>query len=133
MFNKIKEIVSKSGALHFRRWNIISTPWFNIYLHGIYKRDEELHLHNHPWTFISIVLKGWYSEKLEGGHLNVRYPGNFVKRKPDDFHKIDSIHSKSVYTLNFVWNKQNTWGYKVNGKFVDHETYRQWKNEGRFR
>lgn len=46
----IKEIKSKTGDLHFRRWRIIETPWFSIYVHGIYKADEEAHLHDHPGT-----------------------------------------------------------------------------------
>ncbi len=127
MFKKIKEIKSKDGVLHFRRWRILSLPFLKINLHGIYMHDEDKHLHNHPWNFISIVLKGWYSERLEGDKINVRYPGNIAMRKKDAFHKIDSLQSKSIYTLNFMWGKQEVWGYKVKGKFVDHETYRELK------
>ena len=130
MFKKVKEIRSKSGELHFVRWNIFSIGNFSVNIHAIYKADEDKHLHNHPWNFVSIVLKGWYSEKLEGDKTNIRYPRNIVKRKKDAFHKIDSLHSKVIYTLNCMWGKRDDWGYMVNGKFVQHEKYRMLKNEG---
>jgi len=102
MFKKTKEIISKDGVLHFRRWKIILTPWFAIYIHAIYKADEDKHLHNHPWNFWSFVLKGSYTERLPNFKLNPRFAGTHQYR--------------------------DTWGYEVNKKFVDHETYRQMKH-----
>ncbi len=47
------------------RWTIlgfgIDSSWFSIKLHNILISDEEC-LHNHPWAFISIILKGSYTE-----------------------------------------------------------------------
>ncbi len=39
----VKEIKSKAGELHFRRWRLLQLPFFAIYIHGIYKSDEDLH------------------------------------------------------------------------------------------
>lgn len=133
MFKKIKEIKSKDGVLHFKRWSILSTPWFRICLHAIYKPDEDVHLHNHPWKFWSFVIKGSYTERLPNFKLNPRFPMTSVYRNTDQFHKIEDLHSPVVYTFNIMWGFKDSWGYMVNNKFVGHETYRQWKNEGRFR
>lgn len=130
MFNKIKEIKSKDGVLHFRRWNIITIFNFRIYLHAIYKADEDAHLHNHPWNFINIVLKGSYTERLPNSKLVPKFPVMICKRTRDQFHKIEDVHTPVVYTLNFMWGKYKEWGYSVNGKFVDRETYRKMKNGG---
>ena len=62
MFKLVKEIRSKKGELHFKRWRILSTPWFNIFLHFINRADEDKDLHDHPWSFWSIILKGGYIE-----------------------------------------------------------------------
>lgn len=132
IFKLVKEIKDKKGNLHFRRWRIISTPWFKIYLHGIYMADEDVHLHNHPWNFYSLVLKGWYSERLESKvGFNIRSPRQLVKRTKNQFHKIDSLHSKAIYTLNLMYGKEESWGYKVNGTFIEHEVYRRMKREGK--
>ena len=134
----VKEIKSKDGILHFKRWEILKTKWFNIYIHGIYKADEDLHLHNHPWDYKSFVLYGTFVEKERTTDLDkdVKYRynhlhfGSFIKRKANTFHKILRLESEAVYTL-FITNKSyNKWGYDVDNKFVDFETYRKNKNNG---
>lgn len=59
----IKEIKSKLGILHFQRWRIVQTPWFSIYIHRIFREDEDQHCHSHPWSFVSFILNGSYTEK----------------------------------------------------------------------
>lgn len=125
----IKEIRSKDGVLHFRRWQLFKCKWFSIYLHGIYESDKDQHLHNHPWDYRSIVLKGSYIEETESG-LNILSPGKVSKRVGSDYHKINRLLSKSVYTLFIVSPIKRIWGYLVNGKWMDHETYRNRKNNG---
>lgn len=127
IFKKVKEIISKDGVLHFRRWRVISTPWFAIYIHAIYKADEDLHLHNHPWNFWSLVLKGSYTERLPNFKLNPRFAWTSAYRQRDQFHKIEDLHSPVVWTFNVMWNFRDTWGYEVRGKYVDHNTYREMK------
>ena len=129
IFKKVKEIISKEGVLHFRRWQVIKTRWFAIYIHAIYKADEDKHLHNHPFNFFNIILKGSYTERLPNFKLNPRFAGNSVYRQRDQFHKIDDLHSPVVYTLNVMWNFRDTWGYEVRGRYVDHETYRKMKRD----
>lgn len=127
MFKLIKEIKSKDGVVHFRRWRILSTPWFKICIHGIYKADEDAHLHNHPWNLLNIVLKGSYCEKTEKADWNPRFPLNMAYRQRDVYHKIEELYTPTVYTLNFMWKFRDTWGYNVDGKHVDHKTYRTMK------
>ena len=126
----IKEIKSKSGKLHFRRWQILKTRWFSIWLHGIYAPDEDKHLHNHPWDFKSIVLKGSYIEQTENGNITQR-PGKFNSRNGSDFHKILELKSPVVYTLFIVSPVKRIWGYKVDGVFIQQDEYRKLKKENK--
>ena len=127
----IKEIKSKSGKLHFRRWQILKTRWFSIWLHGIYAPDEDKHLHNHPWDFKSLVLKGSYIEQTENGNITQR-PGRFNSRNgKEDFHKILELKSPVIYTLFIVSPVKRTWGYKVDGTFIQNEEYRKLKRENK--
>ncbi len=121
----IKEIKSKSGEIHFRRWRIISLPWFSIYIHGIYKADEDEHLHSHPWNIWTMILWGGYFEKLRGGHHRLRKPGHMAYSKTSDFHKISEMYKIPTYTLAIVGRRKLDWGYMVDKKFVDHKTYRK--------
>lgn len=130
----VKEIISKEGELHFRRWRIISTPWFSIYVHGIYKADEEAHMHDHPWNYTSITLSGYFSEKTikpYGAMIQFIKPFTRISRKAESLHKIQTLHSKSVFTLFFTGRRRREWGYDVNGKWIDNVTYRKLKNENK--
>jgi len=124
----IKEIRSKEGKLHFRRWQILKTPWFSIYIHGIYAPDQDKHLHNHPWDYKSLVLKGSYIEETNNG-VNLLKFGSVTSRSGEDYHKIKTLLTNSVYTLFIVSPAKRTWGYQVNGKWMDNEEYRKLKNQ----
>ncbi len=85
MFKLIKEIKSKEGVLHFRRWNILTVSNrfinFSIYLHGIYKEDQDPHLHNHPWNIATIILWGSYIEELDADDLIDKYHDQYEGNK----------------------------------------------------
>jgi hypothetical protein len=53
-----------NGEKYLARLRIIDTPWFGVYLHDIFEPDGDRDPHNHPWSFISIVLRGRYDEKF---------------------------------------------------------------------
>jgi hypothetical protein len=40
LFKWVKEIVSKDGKLHFKRFAILETDRFSIYIHRIYEGDK---------------------------------------------------------------------------------------------
>jgi hypothetical protein len=58
-----------NGDVYLARLRIIQTPWFGVYLHDIYHPDVGAP-HNHPWSFISIVLRGSYFEHVYPDPLN---------------------------------------------------------------
>ena len=47
---------------YMRRW-ILTTPLGTIRIHHITRPDADPELHDHPWNFVSLVLKGWYEEE----------------------------------------------------------------------
>jgi len=131
----IKEIKSKKGEVHFRRWRLFSLPWFSVNIHGIYKHDMDDHLHNHPWNIWTMVLSGGYAEiywdeKQKVKRYNLRTPLNMSYRGADKFHKIGKILKSPTYTLAIVGKrKKREWGYLMDdGTTTDHKTYRKTKN-----
>lgn len=50
------------GAIYLQRWGI-STRRFGVYLHRMDAADPGLDLHDHPWPFVSLVLRGGYTEE----------------------------------------------------------------------
>jgi hypothetical protein len=126
----IKEIKSKSGVIHFKRWVLFQSKIFSIYIHGIYKEDNDIHLHNHPWNLLTIVLSGSYIELLENDEIKFRGFLNIGYRNRTKYHKIYQLLTKNVYTLAFVFgNRDEKWGYLVDNKHVEHTEYRDNKNK----
>lgn len=144
-FFLVKEIVSKDGKVHFRRWRILATPWFNIYIHNILRSDEDAHPHDHPWNFLSFVLWGGYSEEWRPAnedwmfrkgfslYKSKRRPGTFVYHNAKDFHKLTLLKG-SAWTLVFTFGKRRpSWGYQTEHGWIDHKAYRELKYEGKLR
>lgn len=50
----------------FTRWTLLWTPWFIIYLHRLKALTPHPQCHDHPWSFIAVLLKGGYSEYHNG-------------------------------------------------------------------
>ena len=124
----VKEIRSKTGELHFKRWQIIKTPWFSLYLHNILKEDQDRHQHDHPWNISVLILWGGYWEE-SGNKLKFCRPGTVVKHKYNEFHKIKEILA-STWSLALVSNPKHKWGYNTEQGWIDNKKYRELKRSG---
>lgn len=126
----VKEIKSKAGDIHFKRYQLFGSKYFNIYLHCIYKEDLDLHLHSHPWSFISMVLSGGYIEERHLKGFRWRYPGS-VAYTPSStaYHKIQFCITPT-YTLVITGPRTDNWGYITEEGYVQNTEYRRLKNEG---
>lgn len=131
----VKEIVSKEGKVHFRRYRLLSTPWFSLYLHQICRSDEDVDMHDHPWDFESMILSGSYAEfskyppEFDDVEYNKFYAGDCIKHNAEDAHRIYLL-SPEVWTLVFTSGRNREWGYQTSEGWINHEEYRRRKREG---
>lgn len=131
MFKLVREIRSRQGELHFKRWSLLWTPWFHICLHYIAMPDFDEHMHDHPWNFCSVILAGGYHEVFTDGRTTEwkrRLPFSMAYRKAEWFHKIEKLIAPT-YTLVFMGMRRREWGYLRDGVWVDNDTYRKEKND----
>src|SRR5262245_41559506 len=65
------------------RLHLFKTPWFAACLHWIRKPDEEPWLHDHPVSFLSLILRGGYAEKRwsekKGEYIKLNSWFNFIR------------------------------------------------------
>ena len=73
---------------------------FNIFIHKILKSDRG-DLHDHYWSYFTIILKGGYWETRENGTF-WRGPGYIGFRKGTDRHSLRIPEGKSAWTMIFV-------------------------------
>ena len=73
---------------------------FNVLIHQLLKSDLG-DLHDHYWSYITIILKGGYWETTEKGTF-WRGPGYIGFRKGADRHSLKIPDGKPTWTLLFV-------------------------------
>ena len=78
---------------------------FNILIHKILKSDLG-DLHDHYWSYFTIILKGGYWETNKNGTF-WRKPGYFGYRNKENTHSIKIPVKKTAWTLIFVGPKRN--------------------------
>lgn len=122
-----------------------------IYLHKFYRGDEDPHLHDHPWSFTSLILtRGYFEETYAFGDEDVRLsaeeraasvwrtePGDeqwrrriFYKplsllRRPATWkHRVVLKDAKPVWTLVKTGVKERNWGFWILGKLCPWRDYK---------
>ncbi len=96
-------------------------------------------MHDHPWNFISIILKGGYVEYREKTEFDplaieglddthpvwietrIYHPGQILFRKATDKHKLE-IHQHAI-TLVITFKKIRNWGFWTPKGFVGWQQY----------
>lgn len=102
---------------YLTRLRVVQTPWFAVYLHRMDGPDPRPTLHDHPWSFVSIILslrlrrRGYHEVTCYGcperrvRWLNVKRAENthYIRRLAD--------LGKPTYTLMLVGRRRREWGY----------------------
>ena len=93
---------------------------FNLTLHKIVKSDDPI-FHDHPWPYLTIILKGGYYEHTpvfdsKGNKFaeftQWRGPGSIIFRKAKEYHWLEMDNeSGSATTLFIMGPQQRDWGF----------------------
>jgi len=129
---KILRITDSDGEPYLTRVVLFRCSRLKVYLHKIHQSDHDRALHDHPWPFISILLKGSY---LEDTHpepkpgvfstgLRLRQRIRFIncRLRPDAPHRLELDRGK-VYTIVFGGRKVREWGFWKDNQWIHHATY----------
>lgn len=104
---------------------------FNVFLHKFLKSDPD-DLHDHPWPYATLILKGGYWEWLpiydENGRRMTeapvwRKPGHFRISGAKSLHRIELDPSVECWTLFMPGPHQREWGFIHKNKWINHEQY----------
>lgn len=95
---------------------------FNIFLHKFLKGDVDEHLHDHPWNYITIVLKGGYWEITPNGKY-WRGAGHIRRCTATSMHRIELEPGVDCWTLFIPGIRKREWGFDVDGLWTHYKTY----------
>jgi hypothetical protein len=79
-------------------------------LHLILRSDGDEELHDHPWDNRTLMVSGGYWEITADGRRWVA-PGDVVKRKATEFHRIELEPGIQPMTIFWHGPKINEWGF----------------------
>lgn len=103
------------GEYMDRYW-LVPMEWrlpFSIRIHKILLPDADPYLHDHPWNWRTIILRGWYHEETVFGKKFNRKRGYTAANTAETFHRIDRVSPGGVWTLFIMGNRRNDWGFMV--------------------
>ena len=109
------------------RWVLFSCPWLGLYVHRFNKSDYTRALHDHPWPFIAVVIKGGYWEHhdqtADGQAVRVFQPPGSVLYRPAVWrHRVElkrvwlyyqaaPYYEQASWSIVFVGPRQRPWGF----------------------
>jgi hypothetical protein len=124
------------GRVYLNRWHLLPrNRILNVYLHQFLGSDDDRALHDHPWWFASLVLKGGYWEYRMGKWAKWRGTGSFAIRPAKTAHRVELdfdidtfceqgdehdwppspdvfvYREKPAWTLIFTGPKVRSWGF----------------------
>jgi len=118
---------------------------FNIFLHQFHKSDDPI-LHDHPWNYITIIVKGGYWEYVldynEHGHIigekKLWRGAGHIRRCPaESYHRIEIEPGVDCWTIFIPGIKRREWGFIERDdnwstlKWIPNEQYTGLRNNGR--
>lgn len=125
-FFKKKVITREDKKPYLIRYSLFSCRFFSVKIHKILLSDYDCH-HDHPWAFISLILRGGY---VEHSTRKVKYvpcapfymwevrevkvsrlygPGSILYRPAEFTHKLE-IH-QPAWTFVITFKKVREWGF----------------------
>jgi hypothetical protein len=135
-------LTTSDGRTYLDRLRVVQTPWFGVYLHRLDVPDPGVDLHDHPWPFLSVILRGGYEEEAsptrlapDFARIAERWPtakrgvvrswraGSVHRLRLTECHRITDLHRSPTWTLILVGRRQQSWGFYPPTGFVDHREY----------
>lgn len=123
----INKTVDGKQVLYLRRWFIWRCKYFNVFLHYIPQPDNDRDPHDHPWTFISVLLHGGYTEEVfnasrELRAVNERSAPSIGYRPGQTVHYITAVKPYTV-TLVLTSDYFREWGFVTTKGWIQWRKY----------
>jgi len=108
--------------LYMRRLYVVKTPVGGLYVHWIFRPDHDRELHDHPWSFASLIVRGGYQEEIpkyssdsdpfsRWSRLQSWNRWSVHRMKATDRHRIVSLNRTPTMTVCLVGRREREWGF----------------------
>jgi len=153
---EIIKVVNGQKVVYLRRFYIFNPKnvhrFGKIYLHHILRSDDDRDPHQHPWPFITIILKGGYNDEQWNPGYEIQreearqwapkwvprkikawepmFPGNIARRQASHLHRVQLFdESQSAWTLVICGKHCQEWGFDTVSGWVHWKKYLEVTND----
>lgn len=113
---KWAELIGPDDCPLMQRW-VLVTPIGSVRVHHFLRSDADRHMHDHPWWFLTLVVRGAYVDEAEiDGELrrDVLRPGSLRFRPALHRHQ---VKTDGCWTLIVTGRIRRQWGFWENDLF----------------
>lgn len=107
---------------YMERWWLIpyNRTGFAVRMHHILRSDHDRAFHDHPWWYLTIILRGGYTEvrpvyDRSGIYLGPTQrwygPGSVIIRPARSWHRLEVPPGETAWTLFLTGPKRQGWGF----------------------
>lgn len=114
------ETLGRPECPYLRRW-AVNFGLFSVRLHRWYGSDDHRAFHDHSWWFVTLVLKGGYTDVSPAGRERMG-PGRTRYRPARHRHTVE-VDPGGCWTLMLTGRKARRWGFYPRGRFVKANKY----------
>lgn len=111
-----------TGPVTWRRPAAKALQFFDIAVrvHEIRRSDDVRAFHDHPWSYLTIILKGGYWEvtpnydasgMFKGEHRAWHGPGSILWRSAQSWHRLELSEGRTAMTLFITGRWRQQWGF----------------------
>jgi hypothetical protein len=115
-----KEGIGMSYCPYMYRW-VFNFYFFSIRIHHWLRSDDKRAFHDHPWSFITIVTKGSYTDVSESGK-EVLTRGSIRYRVHNHKHYVE-VPESGCWSVLLTGRPNHKWGFLKDGKYMKKNKY----------
>lgn len=112
---KWREHLGLDACPYVIRWRL-ETKWGSIRLHHWLSHDDDRAFHDHPWDFVTFVVKGGYTDSGPNGDEHLRAPA--IQHRSATHQHTVFPDDGGAWTIVVTGPRVRTWGFWVEDKFV---------------
>ena len=113
---------------YMERFWIFQTRWLSARLHRILRSDHDRDLHDHPWDYATVILRGGYWEVTDAGKRWYG-PGSILLRRATHLHRLILPSGAPATTLFVHRRKSREWGFRTDTGWVGWRAYTEARGE----
>lgn len=100
---------------YLTRYTLLGCRWFQLCIHVFHRSDND-EMHDHPWDFWTLLLKGGYMERVfttrpHATQLLKHRPGALLYRPAEHAHQVVLYPGKQATTLVLMFKRRREWGF----------------------